>query len=144
MHTLMELSSLKLLLLMRINQVRETFSNPLEWQNFLYYLDIAKTGNGDKHGEKGKWKKKKEKKGGTKPNLNPNPISSFISSFLVCSHFSFSPSPSSFLAPPSPFINIVSFSTNSLFCKFITYILLFRAQMVNEVRVDPVETEARK
>ena len=50
----MELSSLKLLLLMRINQVRETFSNPLEWQNFLYYLDIAKTGNGDKHGEKGK------------------------------------------------------------------------------------------
>ena len=127
---------------MRINQVRETFSNPLEWQNFLYYLDIAKTGNGDKHGEKGKWKKKKEKKGGTKPNLNPNPISSFISSFLVCSHFSFSRSPSSFLAPPSPFINIVSFSTNSL--KFITYILLFRVQMVNEVRVDPVETEARK
>ena len=87
---------------------------------------------------------KNKKKGGTKPNLNPNPISSFISNFLVCSHFSFSRSPSSFLAPPSPFINIVSFSTNSLFCKFITYILLFRVQMVNEVRVDPVETEARK
>ena len=88
--------------------------------------------------------KKRKEKGGTKPNLNPNPISSFISNSLLCSHFPFSRSPSSFLAPRPRFSNIVSFSTNSLLCKFITYILLIRVQMVYEVRVDLVETEARK